>query len=156
VFGGTIALMDKKIVSLLKLPEYTDALLNLLIASVDEKATVLQLVGDLGAGKTTFVKALAKSMGIAEIVNSPTFVVMKIYYPTIKKNFERLVHIDAYRFEDSSEVNSLRLDTYFNDPKTLVCVEWPERLGNKLPKSLHSINIKIIDDNTREILYEKK
>jgi tRNA threonylcarbamoyladenosine biosynthesis protein TsaE len=148
--------MEKKYVSLCELSEYTDTFLNSLITPRNEKATVIKLIGDLGAGKTTFVQYLAKNMGITDPVTSPTFVVMRIYYPAIIKTFERLIHIDAYRFEDSVEVNSLRLDTYLNDPKTLVCIEWPERLSDKLPESLHSITIKIIDDNTREILYEKR
>lgn len=96
-------------------------------------ATLITLRGDLGAGKTTFVQALAKELGIKEVVQSPTYVLMKSY-PIIYKNFTRLIHIDLYRFEKPEELSTLQLENYLSDPEALICIEWPERAGNLLSK----------------------
>jgi tRNA threonylcarbamoyladenosine biosynthesis protein TsaE len=104
-------------------------------------ATVVALKGDLGAGKTTFVQALAKRFGIQETVQSPTYVLMKSY-PLVgpltsfgaPRRFNRIVHIDAYRLEKPEEFDALRPEEFLNDPKALVLVEWPEKLGDKLPR----------------------
>src|ERR1700733_3565857 len=70
------------------------------------KACVVGLYGDLGSGKTTFTQAVAKILGITEVVNSPTFVIEKIY-KLEHERFEHLIHIDAYRLEKSSELEKL-------------------------------------------------
>ena len=77
----------------------------------DERATIVALSGDLGAGKTTFVQALAKELGVDTTVQSPTYVLMKSYsLPEglnpwgAKRRFKRLIHIDAYRLENPSEL----------------------------------------------------
>src|SRR5579863_8039915 len=69
----------------------------------EKSATVVGLYGDLGAGKTTFVQAVAKELGISKAVSSPTFVIMKIYELSEKK-WKYLIHIDAYRLEKSLEL----------------------------------------------------
>ncbi len=97
-----------------------------------EPATVVALRGDLGAGKTTFVQALARELGVAEIVQSPTYVLMKSY-PISYAHFTKLVHIDAYRLERSEEFAALKPEQFLNDPQTLVCIEWPERVEGALP-----------------------
>ncbi len=100
-------------------------------------ATIIALEGDLGAGKTTFTQALARVLGIEEAVQSPTYVLMRSYE---LKNcpFATLVHIDAYRLESSDEFRALLprqagKPNFLHDPKTLVLVEWPERLAGVLP-----------------------
>jgi tRNA threonylcarbamoyladenosine biosynthesis protein TsaE len=111
------------------------------LEGVQERATVVALKGDLGTGKTTFVQALCKRLGIKEIVQSPTYVLMKTYplegaLTTFgeKRRFNRMVHIDAYRLEKPGEFSALQPEQFLNDPKALVLVEWPERLGKLLPK----------------------
>ena len=102
----------------------------------DDKATVVALSGDLGAGKTTFTQALARELGVTDIVQSPTYVLMKNY--DISKNtlvpFSKLVHIDAYRLDAPEQFAALRPEQFLNDPRALVVVEWPERLAGALPK----------------------
>ncbi|HVV15206.1 MAG TPA: tRNA (adenosine(37)-N6)-threonylcarbamoyltransferase complex ATPase subunit type 1 TsaE [Candidatus Paceibacterota bacterium] len=104
-----------------KIPEKTDG------------AAVLALSGDLGAGKTTFVQALARELGIQETVQSPTYVLMKSY-PIAYKQFTTLIHIDAYRLEKPEEFAALKPDIFLADPTNLVCIEWPEKAGTALAK----------------------
>jgi tRNA threonylcarbamoyladenosine biosynthesis protein TsaE len=102
--------------------------------NVKGHATLLTLEGDLGAGKTTFVQALAQALGVEETVQSPTYVLMKSYKLS-DKQFERLVHIDAYRLSDASEFEALNPSEFLLDEKALVVVEWPERIEGALPES---------------------
>ncbi|MBI2004644.1 tRNA (adenosine(37)-N6)-threonylcarbamoyltransferase complex ATPase subunit type 1 TsaE [Patescibacteria group bacterium] len=97
------------------------------------KATIIALLGDLGAGKTTFVQALAKELGIADTIQSPTYVLMKSYHIPHHPRFARLIHIDAYRLEGAKEFAALRPERFLEDPHNLVCIEWPERVGGALP-----------------------
>ena len=96
------------------------------------RAVIVGLIGELGAGKTTFVQALAKELEIAETVQSPTYVLMKRYEVSNQK-FKYLVHIDAYRLSGPEEFKALKPETFLNDPRALVVVEWPERIMGALP-----------------------
>lgn len=112
----------------------------LALAEPKASATVLALEGDLGAGKTTFVQALARELGVQDAVQSPTYVLMKAYPLELSGaggaangKFTKLVHIDAYRLESPEEFDALRPQEFLRDPEALVVVEWPERLAGKLP-----------------------
>jgi tRNA threonylcarbamoyladenosine biosynthesis protein TsaE len=98
--------------------------------AVSDEALVVGLSGHLGAGKTAFVKAIAKEMGVTETVTSPTFVIMKIY-ETKNERWPRLVHIDAYRLERPEELEAIRWEALVADPKNLILMEWPENVGLK-------------------------
>jgi tRNA threonylcarbamoyladenosine biosynthesis protein TsaE len=117
-------------VALSELPSLVHRLLASL--SPHERATVVALTGELGAGKTTFTQALAKELGVEDTVQSPTYVLMK-KYKISHPHFSALVHIDAYRLEKPEEFLALKPEEFLNDPHNLVVVEWPERLGNLLP-----------------------
>ena len=97
------------------------------------QATLVTLTGELGAGKTAFVKAVARALGVGETVNSPTFVLEKIYLLPPEQSFKRLVHIDAYRLEGGDELRPLGFDELMRDPGNLVMLEWPERVKDALP-----------------------
>ncbi len=102
--------------------------------AASEEALVVGLSGHLGAGKTAFIKILAKLLGISETVTSPTFVLMKIYeIPSDLKTipWKRLVHIDAYRLEKPEELAALDFENLVSDPRNLIMVEWPENVGLK-------------------------
>lgn len=97
-----------------------------------DEAFVVGLSGHLGAGKTAFVKAVARELGIEEIVTSPTFVIMKIYEierARANATFKRLVHIDAYRLERREELEVLMFEEIIADKNNLVMIEWPENAG---------------------------
>lgn len=129
-------------VALYELPYFVRNILAVLVlAEHKDAATVLALEGNLGAGKTTFVQTLAKELGVQDVVQSPTYVLMKSYPLELSgagahanKKFTKLVHIDAYRLESPEEFDALRPEEFLNDPQALVVVEWPQKLGAKLPK----------------------
>ncbi len=100
--------------------------------SPKETATVIGLYGNLGAGKTSFSQGVAQALGVTEMVTSPTFVIEKIYDLEGKK-FDRLVHIDAYRLEKPEELLHLGWEEITKDPKNLILIEWPERVGSIMP-----------------------
>ena len=90
---------------------------------------VLYLRGELGAGKTTFARALLRAMGVGERVKSPTYSLLERY--TI--NGRDAFHLDLYRIADAGELDWLGLDE-LDAPDTIVLVEWPERGGAALPR----------------------
>ena len=108
-----------------------------------EFASLVTLTGDLGAGKTTFTGQLAAHLGVTEPVVSPTFGIMKSYELLDHPDFDRLVHIDAYRIEDISEVGPLRFAELFQTPRTLICLEWPEKIASVLPKQQVAVSLEI-------------
>jgi tRNA threonylcarbamoyladenosine biosynthesis protein TsaE len=100
-----------------------------------EKATTIGLYGELGSGKTTFMKYLAKAFGIKETIQSPTFVIEKIY-ELENKPFQHLIHIDAYRIEKEDEMINLGWQEIIADPSNLICIEWPERIAKIMPEHI--------------------
>ncbi|MEK7635099.1 MAG: tRNA (adenosine(37)-N6)-threonylcarbamoyltransferase complex ATPase subunit type 1 TsaE [Patescibacteria group bacterium] len=105
----------------------------------NNSATIVGLYGELGSGKTTFMKYLAENFGVKETIQSPTFVIMKFY--NIAENFsfsgfEKLVHIDAYRIEKEEEILNLGWQEIIADPKNLICVEWPEKIEGIMPSHI--------------------
>lgn len=113
-----------------------------------EMSLVLTLQGDLGAGKTTFTQELGRNLGVTEPITSPTFTIMK-QYELSHELFDTLVHIDAYRFESEEEARPLRLEEVFAIPRTIVCVEWPERIPSLIPKAAVSLTISILEEEKR-------
>lgn len=109
--------------------------------TVRDSAYVIALSGDLGAGKTAFVKRLAKLLGISEEVTSPTFVVMKSYPIAAHARFKNLTHIDAYRIESEDEMRVLGFEALCADPSRIIAVEWPERIPLSMPRNAHPIGI---------------
>jgi tRNA threonylcarbamoyladenosine biosynthesis protein TsaE len=112
----------------------------------NNKSTILSLSGDLGAGKTVFIKGLAKGLGIKKTILSPSFVLLRSY----KGNSGwQLDHIDAYRLlpKDAKifDFNKIK------QPKTIIAVEWPEKISKALPKSLFKIKINHSTSETRTL-----
>ncbi|MDO8572771.1 MAG: tRNA (adenosine(37)-N6)-threonylcarbamoyltransferase complex ATPase subunit type 1 TsaE [bacterium] len=114
-------------------------------------ATVVGLSGELGSGKTAFVKGVAQALGVKNTVTSPTFVLEKIYTLPPGKEFSKLVHIDAYRLEDKKELNALNWDEVIEDSKILILIEWPECVKGALPKDAMRIEFRFVSEHTREI-----
>ncbi|MBD8070694.1 tRNA (adenosine(37)-N6)-threonylcarbamoyltransferase complex ATPase subunit type 1 TsaE [Bacillus sp. PS06] len=107
---------------------------------------VITLEGDLGAGKTTFTKGLAKGLGITRNVNSPTFTIIKEYHGRLP-----LYHMDVYRLADSEE--DLGFDEYFEGDGVTV-VEWATLIQEQLPDERLSIRILYNGESERQIVLE--
>lgn len=116
-------------------------------------ATILVLSGDLGAGKTTFTKALATELGVQETVNSPTFTIMK-RYTTTHEDFTTLIHMDAYRIESLSELQPLHFQELLQTPQTLLCIEWGERIEAALPKNYRQLSIVHKTGEVRSVTFQ--
>jgi len=123
-------------------------------SAVTGTASVVTLSGDLGAGKTTFTQQLAKHLGITEHVVSPTFGIMKSYELMDHPQFDQLIHIDAYRIEDISEVGPLRFEELFKQPRTLICLEWPEKIESILPAEKVGVLIEIREGEERKVVFD--
>ena len=119
----------------------------------DDRATVVTLTGDLGAGKTAFTKELARLLEIAHEITSPTFVIMKSYEISTDSFLKTLTHIDAYRIESDDEMRVLGFEELLKDPARLICVEWPEKIQSLIPKNAYPISLTLNLDGTRTISY---
>lgn len=115
-------------------------------------AALITLVGELGAGKTTLVQAIAKVLGVESVVQSPTYVLMKSY-PITFGAYTTLVHIDAYRLEGKEQFAALAPEQFLKNPHTIVCVEWPERVEGALPAPTIQITLRALEgaEDEREI-----
>ncbi len=118
-----------------------------------DRATLVLLSGNLGAGKTAFVKAVAQTLGIEGVVNSPTFVLEKIYQVPNDGRYQRLIHIDAYRLEGPEELAPLAFDELLKDPKDLIMLEWPEKVGLETFVSATTITIEALSETGRKLIY---
>jgi tRNA threonylcarbamoyladenosine biosynthesis protein TsaE len=114
-------------------------------------AKILALYGELGAGKTTFLKGFAKGLGIKEKVLSPTFIIIKKFQVSNSK-FQNFYHIDCYRIKKKKELLILGLKEIIRNPKSIVAIEWAERIKKFLPKKVLEIKFKILGKKEREIL----
>jgi tRNA threonylcarbamoyladenosine biosynthesis protein TsaE len=125
--------------------------LNSLEQNPDE-ATVVGLYGNLGSGKTTFTQAVARELGVEDVVTSPTFVIEKLY-ETNNKIFARLIHIDAYRLESGKELQVLNFEELVENPNNLILIEWPENVKEILPENHIKIYCEFVDERTRSFRF---
>ncbi len=115
-----------------------------------DRATVVALSGELGSGKTVFSQAIGEILGVKETMQSPTFVLMKIY-PIDFKGYKNLIHIDAYRLEKESELLHIGWEEIIKEPENLILIEWPERVRGVIPSDVKKINFEHINAETRGI-----
>lgn len=115
---------------------------------INATSKTLCFYGEMGAGKTTLIKALVKKIGNIETVNSPTFGIVNEYQ---SKNGETLgFHFDFYRLNDETEALDLGFEDYLNQ-NVWVFIEWPEKISSFLPENKTDIFIQILDFKTRQI-----
>ena len=118
-------------------------------------ALVVGLSGDLGAGKTAFTKCVADILGVKDTVTSPTFILEKIYPLSEDTVFgtriTKLVHIDAYRLDDGSEMRALDWGSVIKDEHALVLLEWPEQVASVLPRSIINLSFEYVDEGVRSV-----
>jgi len=101
-----------------------------LIESMD-KSTVFAFFGSMGAGKTTFIKAICSSLGVENVVNSPTFAIINEY---VRPNDEPIFHFDFYRLNKAQEAIDIGYHEYV-ESGYLCLMEWPEKIENLLPEN---------------------
>lgn len=106
-----------------------------------DRATLLGLSGELGAGKTAFTKEVARALGVRGEVTSPTFVIEK-RYSTGDTRFPSLVHIDAYRLAGPEELERIGFRETTSIPGRLVILEWPEIVAGALPQDMSVITLR--------------
>jgi len=111
---------------------------------------VVGLSGELGAGKTTLVRAIAGALGVTQPVTSPTFAFVHRYDGRAVTVF----HVDAYRIRRDDETRDLGFDEMLAEPGAVVLIEWPERLGAAAPRLDHHLRLAYgPDPRTREIVW---
>ena len=119
-----------------------------ILASNLPSGTTLLLQGDLGAGKTTLVRGIAKGLHINDVVQSPTFNIMKIYL----KGDRPLIHIDAYRLADIN--NDIGLDEYIGYETGITVIEWPMFIKDLIPDNSIEVNISNDGDDNRTLIFK--
>lgn len=108
---------------------------------------VIELVGDVGAGKTTLVRGIARGMGVDETVQSPSFTINRVYDAG---NGRQLVHYDFYRLSDPGIMRNELAET-MNDSKTVVVIEWADTVGQTLPQDRLTLTITSTGEDVRRL-----
>ena len=108
---------------------------------------IVLLYGNLGSGKTTFVKGILKGYNFNDEVTSPTFSLINEY-----ESVRKVIHIDCYRETNIKRWINIGIEDYFND-SNIVIIEWPEILEDIIPDYAIKVKLKHVDDNTREISF---
>ena len=115
--------------------------------SLFSKPTVVAFVGEMGAGKTTFIKAVCKELGVVDTVNSPTFAIINDYET---KDGSNIYHFDLYRIEKAEEVEEIGFEDYLYSGKWCF-VEWPEIADNYFPNKIVKVKIEELEDGRRQL-----
>ncbi len=126
-------------------PDQLPAIAAALLAEAGQRR-VLAFYGDMGSGKTTFIKELCKSLGVQELVTSPTFTILNEYASPEGKP---VYHFDFYRIKSESEAFDLGYENYLYSGN-YTFIEWPERISNLLPPGTATVTI-IAKDEERTI-----
>ncbi len=134
------------------------------IASALKGGDVVLLYGDLGAGKTTLTKGIAKGLGVKKTAISPTFSLINVYdiktfQPTAgpplaekHKNIKTFIHVDTYRLKNKEELINIGITDYLGEKNTVCVIEWPDKVEDLLAdKKIIKISIQYIDGERRKI-----
>ena len=120
------------------------------VAAMDDR-TVFAFHGEMGAGKTTFIKALCLVLGVEDEVNSPTFAIVNEYRSATTA--ELIYHFDCYRLKKVEEAMDLGFEDYM-ESSALCFIEWPDIVEDLLPGDTVHVNITVGEDGSRTITWE--
>lgn len=126
-------------------PEELPSIVNEIISSATNSRIFL-FYGDMGAGKTTLIKALCEQLGVTEPATSPTFSIVNEYVGRDNK----IYHFDFYRLKNETEALDMGYEEYFYSD-AYCFIEWPEKIPNLLPLHYNKIEITVQPDNSRSI-----
>lgn len=114
------------------------------------QSTVFAFHGNMGAGKTTFIKAVCEELGVKDVINSPTFAIVNEYET---ESGRTIYHFDCYRISTTAEALDMGCNDYF-DSGNLCLIEWPENIASLLPDETVSVHITVNDDESRTVTIE--
>lgn len=114
--------------------------------------TVFAFYGEMGAGKTTFIKEICKVLGVTDTITSPTFAIVNEYRSD--ETAELIYHFDFYRVEKIEEVYDFGYEDYFYSG-AICFIEWPERVDSLLPNDCIHVTITPSEDGSRSVEYKK-
>ena len=120
------------------------------IAAMEDN-TVFAFYGKMGAGKTTFIKAICEELGVTDVINSPTFAIVNEYRSD--ETGELIYHFDFYRIKKLDEVYDMGYEDYFYSG-ALCFIEWPELVEEVLPGDAVKVTIEEVEDETRSVRLE--
>lgn len=118
----------------------------------NKHAAVVGLVGELGSGKTTFVKGFAEGLGIKQIIQSPTFIIARSH-KLRARSYKKFIHIDAYRI-GSKDLVTLGWREWIRNPENIIVVEWAERISKIMPKNSIKIQFETLKNGQRKISFQ--
>lgn len=117
------------------------------LAAINGKGTCIAFYAPMGAGKTTFIKAICEELGVEDVITSPTFAIVNEY--TDREN-NPVYHFDFYRIKKMEELYDMGADDYFYSGN-LCFMEWPEIVEDALPEDIIKVTIAVNDDETRTV-----
>ena len=123
-----------------------DSVAKLLLSKV--KSNTLLFYGEMGAGKTTLIKALIKALGSEDIVSSPTFSLVNEYHTDQGK----IYHFDFYRIEDETEVLDMGFEDYL-DSDSWKLIEWPQKIENLLEADMQKVEVLLENNKSRKLKF---
>nr|WP_199157706.1 tRNA (adenosine(37)-N6)-threonylcarbamoyltransferase complex ATPase subunit type 1 TsaE [Pedobacter sp. ASV2] len=138
--------MKLEVKSLADLPNVANQLLDF---AGNQKVFIFE--GDMGAGKTTFIKIFCETLGVKDVVSSPTYSIVNEYESVNGPVY----HFDFYRIKDIQEAYDLGYEEYFYG-NGICLIEWPERVEELLPDHFIKVEITIIDESQRTITFSSK
>ncbi len=111
------------------------------------KANVWCFYGEMGAGKTTLIKAICSQLGVLDAMSSPTFSIVNEY---LDDSGESIYHFDFYRLKEENEALDIGIEDYFYS-ESFCFIEWPEKIPNLIPEGHLKISVNLVDEKTRSI-----
>lgn len=119
------------------------------------ESRVFAFYGKMGAGKTTFIKAVCEVLGVDDVITSPTFAIVNEYSAGAADGAKTIYHFDFYRIKQMEEVYDMGYEDYFYS-RALCFIEWPELIEPLLPEDAVRVDIVVNDDDSRSVIQSRK